>query len=313
LRWLEISVPVHSEEAAESVCEVFDLHGGGAVQEQVFDDQDQPRAGGPGPVRVKAYLPMDDRCPDRLRTIQTELSTLSERLHIPPPELQELEEKDWTTAWKVHFRPQRIGERIVLKLPEQVYPAASDDVVIDLEPGMAFGTGQHATTRLCLAALEELVQPGDSVLDLGTGSGVLSIAAAKLGAMEVLALDHDPVAVEVARENVARNNVDGAVSVEVGSLDYLASQAIPPFDGIAVNIITETIVELMEGGLATFLKPGGWLVAGGILVPTEGAVTAAFGKCGMSVAARYEEEGWLALCGKKVHDQRPWQTGREGA
>jgi ribosomal protein L11 methyltransferase len=313
LKWLELSVPVHSEEAAESVCEVFDLYGGGAVQEQVFGDGDQAGAGGPAPVRVKAYLPIDDRCEDRLQTIQTELSSLSERLYIPPAQLQELEEKDWTTAWKVHFRPQRIGKHIVLKLLEQAYPAAKDDVVIDLEPGMAFGTGQHATTRLCLKCLEELVQPGDSVLDLGTGSGVLSIAAAKLGAAEVLALDNDPVAVEVARENVSRNNVDHAVRVEVGSLDYLASQGTAPFDGIAVNIITEVIVELMEGGLTAFLKPGGWLVAGGILAPTEGAVTAAFSRCGMSVAARYEEEGWLALYGRKVHEERPWQTGREGA
>ena len=306
MKWLEICVPIDSEEAAELVCQLFDLYGeGGAVQEQVFADQDQLGTGVPAPVTVKTYLPLDGRDEDRLQAIQTQLSHLSELLHLPPAQLKELEEKDWTTAWKAFFRPQRIGKRIVLKLPEQTYPAATDDVVIDLEPGMAFGTGLHATTRLCLACLEELVQPGDLLLDMGTGSGVLALAAARLGAAEVLALDNDPTAVAVARENVSGNSLNHVIRVEVGSVGYLTSQGIPLLDGIAVNIITEIIVEMMEGGLGSFLKPGGWLVASGILAPTEGTVKAAFDKCGMQVAARYQEEGWVALCGKKVHRERP--------
>ncbi|MGB9300508.1 MAG: 50S ribosomal protein L11 methyltransferase [Anaerolineae bacterium] len=306
MKWLEICVAVDSEEAAKSVCQVFDLYGeGGAVQEQVFRDQDQLGTGVPAPVTVKTYLPLDGRDEDRLQAIQTRLSHLSELLRLPPAQLKELEEKDWTTAWRAFFRPQRIGKRIVLKLPEQTYPAATDDVIIDLEPGMAFGTGLHATTRLCLACLEELVQPGDLLLDMGTGSGVLALAAARLGASEVLALDNDPTAVAVARENVARNCLGHAIRVEEGSLDYLTSRGIPLLDGIAMNIITEIIVEMVEGGLTSFLKPGGWLVASGILAPTEGTVKAAFDKCGMQVAARYQEEGWVALCGKKVHRERP--------
>ena len=301
MKWLEISVPIDSEEAAESVCQLFDLYGeGGAVQEQVFDDQDQLGTGGPAPVTVKTYLPLDGRDEGRLQVIQTQLSRLSELLYLSPPQLKEWEEKDWATAWRAFFRPQRIGKRIVLKLPEQTYPAATDDVVIDLEPGMAFGTGLHATTRMCLACLEELVQPGDSLLDMGTGSGVLALAAARLGAGEVLALDNDPTAVAVARENVSRNNLDHAIRVEVGSLDCLTSEGTPLLDGIAMNIITEVIVELMEGGLASFLKPGGWLVASGILAPTEGTVRAAFDHCGLLVAARYQEGEWVTLCGKKV-------------
>ncbi|MCJ7620129.1 MAG: 50S ribosomal protein L11 methyltransferase, partial [Anaerolineae bacterium] len=142
MKWLEITVPIDSEEAAESVCQLFDLYGeGGAVQEQVFADQDLLDTVGPAPVTVKTYLPLDARCEHRLQVIQTQLSRLSELLYLPPVQLKELEEKDWATAWRVFFRPQRIGKRIVLKLPEQTYPAATDDVVIDLEPGMAFGTG----------------------------------------------------------------------------------------------------------------------------------------------------------------------------
>jgi ribosomal protein L11 methyltransferase len=304
LKWLEMCVAVDSEEAAESVSQLFDLYGGGAVQEQVFGDQDQPGSGGPASVRVKAYLPMDDRCQDRLETIQTELSRLSERLPIPPAQLEALEEKDWTTAWKAYFQPQRTGKHIVLKLPEQTYPAAKDDLVIDLEPGMAFGTGLHATTRMCLACLEELVQPGNRVLDMGTGSGVLSIVAARLGAGEVLALDNDPTAVAVARENVARNYLEHAVRAEEGSLEYLTSQGVVPFDGIAMNIITEVIVEMMGGGLTAFLRPGGWLVASGILTAGESSVRAAFDRCEMSVATRHQEEEWVTLCGKKIYRER---------
>jgi ribosomal protein L11 methyltransferase len=111
--------------------------------------------------------------------------------------------------------------------------------------------------------------------------------------------------VAVARENVARNCLGYAIRVEEGSLDYLTSRGIPLLDGIAMNIITEVIVEMMEADLTSFLKPGGWLVASGILAPTEGTVKAAFDKCGMQVAARYQEEGWVALCGKKVHRERP--------
>ena len=314
MKWLEISVRVDSVEAAGLVCRVFDRHGeGGAVQEQVFPGQDQSGANGPAPVMVKTYLPLDGRDKERLQTIQTELSILGEILHLPPAQLKEWEETEWTSAWKAFFQPQRIGRHIVLKLPEQEYPAGRDDVLIDLEPGMAFGTGLHATTRMCLACLEGLVQPGDSVLDLGTGSGVLALAAARLGAAEVLALDNDPVAVAVARENIARNRLEHAIRVEEGSLNYLTSRAIPLVDGIAMNIITEVIVEMMARGVTSFLKPGGWLVASGILASAEGTVKAAFDSREMLVAARYQEQEWVTLCGKKVPAERVWLRGGEGA
>jgi ribosomal protein L11 methyltransferase len=306
LKWLEISVRVDSEEAAGLVCQVFDRHGeGGAVQEQVFPNREQLGAGGRAPVAVKTYLPLDGHDAERLRAIQTELSILGQILPLSPAQFKEWEETEWTTAWKAFFQPRRVGKHVVLKLPEQSYPAAKDDIVIDLEPGMAFGTGLHATTRMCLACLEGLVQPGDRVLDMGTGSGVLSLAAARLGAAEVLALDHDSIAVAVATENVIRNHLGHAIRVEDGSLEYLTSEAIPPFDGIAMNIITEVIVEMMGGGLTAFLKPGGWLVASGILLAGESSVRAAFGKGGMLVTARYLEEEWIALCGKKAQRERP--------
>ncbi len=306
MKWLEISVPVESEEEASLVGRLFDLYGqGGAVQEQLFCGQDQEDRTGRSTVTVKTYLPLDGDDDQRLQLLRDGLSGLADQLHHPAVQFRELEEKDWATAWKAFFRPRRIGQHIVLKLPEQTYPADEDDLVIDLEPGMAFGTGLHATTRMCLVCLEELVRTGDRLLDMGTGSGVLAIAAAKLGAAQVLALDNDPTAVIVARENVPLNSVIQTIEVEEGSLDLLTARDLPLFGGIVVNIIADVIVDLMERGLSSFLEPGAWLVASGILASAEGGVRAAFEKCNMEIIARYQEEEWVTLCATKGHSEKP--------
>ena len=311
--WLEISVPVESEEAARSVCQLFDLYGqGGAVQEQTFTEPDPPGTDVPGPLTVKTYLSLDGSDEQRLHVLRRELSRLADLAQIPPARFKKLEDKDWATAWKASFKPQRIGRRIVIKLPEQTVPPAKHDIVIDLEPGLAFGTGLHATTRMCLLRLEELVHPGDSLLDMGTGSGVLTIAAAKLGAAAVLALDHDPTAVAVAKENISRNSVSHTATVEEGSLDYLTRHRIPPVHGMVVNIIADVIVNLMEHDLTCHLKPGGWLVVSGILASAEARVRAAFDKCGMQKIDRYQEEEWITLCGRKDRrdgGERPHEGG----
>jgi len=300
VKWLEISVPVESEEAARAVCELFDAYGqGGAVQEQIFQDERQVHLDGPAPVTVKTYLPVGSSEKRRLQVLECALSKLAQSHHIPPARFRQLEEEDWATVWKSSFRPQHIGRRIVLKLPEQDYSPAEDEVVIDLEPGMAFGTGLHATTRMCLVCLEQLVSPGDCLLDMGTGSGVLAVAAVRLGAGSVLALDNDPTAVAVARENVLRNSVTHAATVEEGSLDYLRNHHVPPLDGIVANIIAEVIVDMMESDLAAPLKPAGWLVASGIIAPAEAKVRAAFDRCGMQTTDRYQEEAWVTLRGTK--------------
>jgi ribosomal protein L11 methyltransferase len=310
LKWLEICVAVQSEEAVKTVCQLFDLHGqGGAVQEQLFSRQGQAGAGVPGALTVKTYLSLDGGDEHRLQTLQNELARLAHLGQIPPALFKELEERDWATAWKAFFQPQRIGRRLVLKLPEQVFPAAEDDIVIDLEPGMAFGTGLHATTRMCLVCLEELVKAGDTLLDMGTGSGVLAIAAAKLGAKSVLALDNDSTAVEVARENTLRNSATDAVRVEEGTLEYLAHHPMPPLDGMAINIIAEIIVQMMKDGLASHLKPGGWLVASGILASSEAQVRAVFDTCEVQVADRSQQEEWVTLCGTKRRSNRPRHPG----
>jgi ribosomal protein L11 methyltransferase len=314
LKWLEIGVSVASEEAAREVCQLFDIYGhGGAVQEQTFGHETQPDDDAPTPITIKTYLPLNGNEEEKRRTLQGELSALAERYGVTPPRYKEVREDDWVSVWKAFFRPQRIGQRLVLKLPEQQYSAAQDDIVIDLEPGMAFGTGLHATTRMCLMCLERLVRPGDRLLDMGTGSGVLAIAAARLGARRVLALDHDPVAVGVAKENISLNGLAHVIDVREGSIGYLADHKESAFDGVVVNILAEVIVDMMKRGLASFLEPGGWLIASGILASVEPEVRAVFRNCGLHDISRHQQEEWVTLWGLAGPPGASRSPGREGA
>jgi len=165
--------------------------------------------------------------------------------------------------------------------------------VIELDPGMAFGTGLHPTTRMCLQALEEHLEPGAKVLDLGTGSGILAIAAAKLGAGSVLALDNDPLAVKAARANVRANGVQNLVAVEHGSLDQTTEE----FELVLVNILARVIIELTNQGLVDRVRPTGQMIAAGIIEEQEAEVTVALREHGMEIVERRQEKDWVTLVG----------------
>lgn len=194
-------------------------------------------------------------------------------------------EEDWAESWKAHFHVTRFGQRIVVVPSWRRYDAAADDVVMTLDPGMAFGTGQHETTRMCLEALERLVRPHIRVLDVGCGSGILSIAAAKLGARAVLALDTDCDCVRVTRENAGANGVQGIVRAGRGSLGdgwpFEAPDA--RFDVVVANIIARVIVDLAPA-LALALAPGGRLIASGIIGEREREVVDALAGSGLRIA-----------------------------
>jgi ribosomal protein L11 methyltransferase len=161
---------------------------------------------------------------------------------------------------------------------------------------MAFGTGLHPTTQMCLVALEELMRPEAAVLDLGTGSGILAIAAAKLGAGHVLAVDRDPVAVKTARENVVTNAVQGVVSVMEGSLRDVSGN----YDLVVVNILAKVIVEMMWEGLATRLRPGGRLITAGIIADQTSEVVAALERGGLTAIERQQREDWVCLVANRA-------------
>lgn len=326
MSWLELSVAV-DQEAAEAVSAVLANYGysGGVVVEPAWTPGDE----GPEfsydptrPVTLRTYLPVDEHTAETRERIEQALWHLGQLRPIGPLQVRSLEEEDWSNAWKQHYTVQQIGARTVIVPSWLEYAPRPNDIVLHLDPGMAFGTGLHPTTQLCLQLLEQYVYAGAATLDLGTGSGILALAAAKLGANPVLALDNDPIAVAVAQENVDRNGVGGVVTAALGSLgagqrmghwlagfqadDRAASpeeQHIAPepssFDLIVANLIAK-VLALLAPDLATALAPGGTLISSGIIIDREEGVTLALAAAGLYLAERRQEGEWVALVHRKV-------------
>ena len=298
-RWVEISVET-DRNAVDDLVNLLGRHcAGGAVVE---DDLGRAGRRQRGSVIVKGFLPVDDT--ETQRKLEVALLLLSRSSNISEPQLRVLEPEDWANSWKEHFYPQRIGQRFVIVPTWREYAPQPAETIIHLDPGMAFGTGLHATTRLCLRAMESLARPGARVLDVGTGSGILAIGAALLGAGPVLALDTDPTAAEVARENVSLNGVEASVSVAQGTLpneerSFLATQAAPGgFDLILANILAE-VITAMAPALARELAPGGTLVTSGILAQKGELVSQALAAAGLMVTERPREEEWVAIIAQR--------------
>jgi len=284
LNWLEISLRV-DEESAEAISELFNQYGeGGAVVEVSPDDL---------LVTVKTFTPAQD---ERLKPLYEALWHLGQIRPLPEPQVREVKEEEWAEAWKAHYEPQHIGRRLVVCPSWQRYVPSDGEVVITLDPGMAFGTGLHPTTRMCLEALEEDLFRGAKVLDVGTGSGILAIAAAKLGASAVLALDTDPLAVKIAKENVLANGVRKAVEVKEGSLEMAKGSL---FDLIVVNILARTITDLIEKGLLDHLKPEGLLIAAGIMASEEEEARNTFREWGLKQLSPLQKGDWVTLIGRR--------------
>ncbi len=216
-------------------------------------------------VRVRAWLPDDDELADRKRRLEEGLWHLGQIQPFPEPVYKLIEEEPWEITWNEHYQPLEIGEQLQI-VPSWMEPEDDVRIPIILEPGMAFGTGAHTTTRQCLEALELLVEDGISVADLGCGSGILAIAAARLGAGEVVALDIDEQAVALAQENVLRNGVGDRVQVLEGSLAELRSVAEGhDFELIVANIRASVLEDFIQDGIARELTAGGRIVMSGIL------------------------------------------------
>ncbi|MDX1932257.1 MAG: 50S ribosomal protein L11 methyltransferase [Capsulimonadales bacterium] len=245
------------------------------------------------PTSVTGYLPVDDRLENTLLSLRAALHASPDLSGKREINLRFVQEEDWANAWKQYFKPQRIGHRIVIKPTWEDFSPDPGDLIVRIDPGMAFGTGLHATTRLCLRALEETVTPGATVADIGTGSGILAIAAVLLGASTVSATDNDPLAVRVARENVAVNAVQDRIPVVESSL--------PPegaFDIVVANILADVIL-----GMATELfravKPDGVLIASGIIDNRADSVRKGLTAVGFGRVETQVDGEWVALIARR--------------
>jgi ribosomal protein L11 methyltransferase len=299
--WLELAVEADVE-AVEAVSEILGRAApGGTSVEPAFELVDEglgARLDPSRPATVRAYIPARDRAAaDRaVAEVAEALGHLQAFGLRPIGDLRTriVQEADWADAWKAYFPVMRIGRRLVIRPTWRRHRREPGDVVLALDPGMAFGTGLHPTTRLCLAGVEELADRGvladARVLDVGCGSGILAIAALKLGAAHAVGVDTDPIAIEASAANARRNAVARRLRVREGSLPSGG----PPFDVVLANLIAGVLVAF-AAALHDELRRGGTILASGIFVDREVDVVEAFAAVGLVVVGRRAEGDWVAL------------------
>ncbi len=283
LVWLEIAVPAHAE-AVEAVSEILTRVGYNGIAV----DMPVTPGGGGADHTVKAYVLEDADAFAKVSVVRDALGHLQAFDLGPIGELavRKIDDEDWLESWKAQFSPLRVGAFLVR--PSWSEPTNDGAIEIVLEPGMAFGTGVHPTTQQCLEALSTLPLEGRSALDVGTGSGILAIAAAKRGASPVVAVDTDALAATAARENAVRNGV--AIPVAQGS----AADVPGRFDVVIANIVSP-VLQRIAPHLAARLQRRGTLLVAGISAPNEAATRAAFVRARLSVLDRTERDDWVAL------------------
>jgi ribosomal protein L11 methyltransferase len=299
--WLELAVDADLE-AVEAVSEILGrVATGGTSVEPAFllvDEGLGARVDPSRPATVRGYVPAADAAiaGGAAADVAEALSHLQAFGLRPIGELRTrlVHEADWADAWKAYFPVLRVGRRLVVRPTWRRHRAAPDDVVLSLDPGMAFGTGLHPTTRLCLEGLERLADggrlEGARVLDVGCGSGILAIAALKLGAVSALGVDTDPIAVESTLANARRNRLGRRLRASEGSVPTDR----PGVDVVLANLIAGALVQLAEP-LRDALRSGGTLLASGIFVDREDEVRHAFEGAGLEVATRLADVDWIAL------------------
>jgi ribosomal protein L11 methyltransferase len=311
MKWSEISIHT-TNEAIEPISNILHEAGAsGVVIEDPFDlvkeredkfgeiyqlnPADYPEEG----VLVKAYLPMNSFLGETVDAIKNSINNLvSYNIDIGENtvSVSEVYEEDWATAWKKYYHPVKVSERFtIVPTWEEYTPVQTDELIIELDPGMAFGTGTHPTTVLCIQALERTVKQGDKVIDVGTGSGVLSIAAAMLGAESVQALDLDEVAVESARQNIELNKVEQNVTVTQNNLLNGINIAA---EIVVANILAEVILMFTDDAAKT-VKKDGYFIASGIIKQKKDEVKDAIEKAGFETVETLQMEDWVAFIAKR--------------
>lgn len=296
--WLEASL-VCSGELAEAVAEVFSRFAPDGVvlnSITVFDNVDyeeQPT----GDMQVVAYLPQDEKLEETRHHLDEAIFYMGLITPIPPVSYRFIADQDWMAAWKMNYKPIRLGQKLLI-LPAWVdEPDSANTTTIRISPDMAFGTGTHPSTQLCLIALERYGCQEMDVLDIGSGSGILSIAAAHMGAARVLGVDTDENSVPSARKNARLNKVNDRVQLEVGSLqDVLDGRyGLQKAPRVLANILAPVLAGMLKEGLAEIVSPSGLLILGGILETQAEMVLASARDCGLTLVETLQDGDWVVL------------------
>ncbi|WP_181536457.1 50S ribosomal protein L11 methyltransferase [[Anoxybacillus] calidus] len=311
MKWSEISIHT-THEAVEAISNILHEAGaGGVVIEDPFDltkerdtsfgeiyqlnPDDYPEEG----VIIKAYLPVNSFLGETVKEIKQAINNLmlyDIDLGKNSITISEVNEEEWATAWKKYYNPVKISEKFTIVPTWETYePVSSDELIIELDPGMAFGTGTHPTTVMCIQALEKCVHPNDTVIDVGTGSGILSIAAAMLGAKSVKALDLDPVAVDSAKLNVKLNKVQNVVTV---SQNNLLDNIKEPANIIVANILAEIILRFIDDAYR-LLEKDGFFITSGIIQAKKQEVKDGLIRAGFIIEETLVMEDWVAFIARK--------------
>lgn len=291
MRWLEITIEA-TQSSADAAAEILMSEGCAGTASASPDGCESS-----GPVNVVGYLPVSDGIEPLLQRLKDRTARLPELglpLHSPEIGIRWVEDDDWAIAWRKYFKPLRVG-RLVIKPSWEDFSPDPNDVVVELDPGMAFGTGMHESTRLCLLALQDHVRTGCTVLDVGTGSGILAIAAARLGASRVLAIDNDPVAVETASKNVARAGLTAVISVTPADSPPVLE---PAADVTVANIIPDVIIP-MASALSAATRDDGIVITSGIVIERSSEVIEALERAGLTTIGMRTEGDWAALESRK--------------
>lgn len=285
--WAQIQVVTHTEAVEAATFHLTELGAVGVASHQECDDIGGSR------VTITAYFPMGDDVGDLVVRVRDLVNSLGDHgLRTDPGwvSLKPLRIENWATAWRSHFKPHRFGERLIVAPTWQELGDVGGAAVVRLDPGMAFGTGAHASTRLVLDQMTGIDLSGKRVLDVGTGSGILAIAAIKLGAASALAVDNDPDVLPVAVDNCRTNGVQDVVEIRQGKISDVSGD----FDLVLMNILADVIVPAL-GDVARVLRAGGTCHLSGITLPEGDKVRDALPNHCLRIVEQRENEGWVAI------------------
>jgi len=302
-KWLEFSIEVVQDMADMVGNVLIGILPAGLVSERVFEDVfphelDQVK----GPIRIFGFYPEEEDLIYRERILNA-LNGLKDKVDLPDPVFSSLENKNWAAAWQERYQPIPVGDRLIV-VPSWLENPDLERVPIYIDPGMAFGSGTHETTRLTLAMLEKCLteQSHTELIDVGCGSGILSIAAAKLGVERVLGVDLDPEAIRVSRENAKKNNLKKAGTFHAGSVQDILSEkfSLPRATLVVANIIAPILEELFEEGLGDIVSPDGHLVLSGILEDQLPAILNRLEQSDFKVRNTLRQGEWVAVHAEKI-------------